>query len=64
MHTILKFIIVILFVFFWGLVSSSDYEDIKSDYIYYSQIEGDVIDMDNNGVHDSICNCEICLDIE
>jgi hypothetical protein len=64
MHTILKFTIVILFTFFWGLVSSSDYEDIENDYIYYSQIEGNVIDMDNNGLHDSICLCDYCLDTE
>lgn len=62
MHTILKFTIVILFTFFWGLVSSSDYEDIKADYIYYAQINGGIIDMDDNGVHDSICLCDYCIE--
>lgn len=64
MINLIKIIGILLFIFFWGLVSSSDYEDIENDYIHYSQIEGDVIDMDNNGLHDSICLCDYCLDTE
>jgi hypothetical protein len=62
MINLIKIIGILLFVFFWGLVSSSDYEDIKADYIYYAQINGGIIDMDDNGVHDSICLCDYCIE--
>jgi hypothetical protein len=31
-------------------------------YIYYAQINGGIIDMDNNGIHDSICLCDYCIE--
>jgi|LakMenEpi03Aug12_release.lakeMendotaPanAssembly.Ray.scaffolds.fasta_scaffold347447_4 hypothetical protein len=62
MINLIKIIGILIFIFFWGLVSSSDYEDIKADYIYYAQINGGIIDMDDNGIHDSICLCDYCIE--
>lgn len=61
---ILQFSLIAIGVVFCGYLSSSEFNAMKQDDIQYSQMNGSIIDMDNNGVHDSVCMCGYCTDID
>ena len=59
---ILQFSLIAIGVVFCGYLSSSEFDTMKQDDIQYSQMNGSIIDMDNNGVHDSVCMCGYCVE--
>jgi uncharacterized membrane protein len=63
-NVILYIVGILLFIVLFGSISNSDFEDEKNEFIYQSQIQGIEIDLDENGIHDSICECGMCLDTE
>ena len=63
-NVILYIVGILLFIVLFGSISNSDFEDEKNEFIYQSQMQGSIIDLNEDNIHDSICECEYCLDTE
>lgn len=63
-NVILYIVGILLFIVLFGAISNSDYQDEQNEFIYQSQVQGSIIDLNEDNIHDSICECGICLDTE
>lgn len=61
-NVILYIVGILLFIVLFGSISNSDFEDERNEFIYQSQMQGIEIDLDENGIHDTICSCGYCLE--
>jgi len=63
MNTATKLLFVATFIFCCGYLSQTEYKDIKQDNsIQARQQRQEVIDDNQDGQHDSTCNCGYCTE--
>lgn len=62
--TILQFSLIAIGVILCGYLSSTEFETMKQDDIHTLQENNSVIDMDNDNIHDSVCMCDYCTDVD